>query len=615
MTTTTQSGKEVLTMTVTMGQKRHDTIVVHENDKPFELAQQFCFQNNLPSKYIKPLTLQLVKSLQNLAQSASIEDYQAKDHQRSGSKQSGHILHDFINESSGDNTTSGLSNGTQSARKTVKFHTPNRHENAKSPRRPASAPSSRTPKQDGAIPPVFERLWVSSQRAEVPSPEEPISVRPSTSNSRIDPGCWSERLYSEAFSVSNRKASTMKQIQKERNLKVQQTAIHVDIEDRLQQQTPIFDRLYEEGLKKLAQKSEQETLIQQQRDEDEAKSCSFKPNISQRAQSMTIPTNFETHFDAHGKFKREKIKQRMQYGSAIEAAECTFTPNINPSSDLYGRRNTNTSFDSDTFLDTARANALSIARLSLDDVVAVDHIGNSPDRRKSHDTVVARLLSAEHDRMHQIDTLRQLTLQRDMKTGQELWKPFIQSPLNVPSRNPRKLAVGDYLFQQSYALAELKKSLVIKDIDDHRQRANPSISSKSLALAEQLRQKRLEFLFKELDVHRRGVLSLQDICSYVEQHPRDNSVQINNADLFVEISQGTTVGFGSDVAVPTTRLNLGDKAVAKRSKDSITLSTRGQCIAHFARLCLTMLEKTLDESTEISCEQFVAITLENLKVI
>jgi hypothetical protein len=407
----------------------------------------------------------------------------------------------------------------------------------------------------------------------------------------------------------------MKQIQKERNLKVQQTAIHVDIEDRLQQQTPIFDRLYEEGLKKLAQKSEQETLIQQQRDEDEAKSCSFKPNISQRAQSMTIPTNFETHFDAHGKFKREKIKQRMQYGSAIEAAECTFTPNINPSSDLYGRRNTNTSFDSDTFLDTARANALSIARLSLDDVVAVDHIGNSPDRRKSHDTVVARLLSAEHDRMHQIDTLRQLTLQRDMKTGQELWKPFIQSPLNVPSRNPRKLAVGDYLFQQSYALAELKKSLVIKDIDDHRQRANPSISSKSLALAEQLRQKRLEFLFKELDVHRRGVLSLQDICSYVEQHPRDNSVQINNADLFVEISQGTTVGFGSDVAVPTTRLNLGDKAVAKRSKDSITLSTRGQCIAHFARLCLTMLEKTLDESTEISCEQFVAITLENLKVI
>jgi hypothetical protein len=330
---------------------------------------------------------------------------------------------------------------------------------------------------------------------------------------------------------------------------------------------------------------------------------------------MTIPTNFETHFDAHGKFKREKIKQRMQYGSAIEAAECTFTPNINPSSDVCGRRNTNTSFDSDTFLDSARANALSIARLSLDDVVTLDHIGNSADKRKSHDTVVARLLSAEQDRMHQIDTLRQLTLQRDMKTGQELWKPFIQSPLNVPSRNPRKLAVGDYLFQQSYALAELKKSLVIKDIDDHRQRANPSISSKSLALAEQLRQKRLEFLFKELDVHRRGVLSLQDICSYVEQHPRDNSVQINNADLFVEISQGTTVGFGSDVAVPTTRLNLGDKAVAKRSKDSITLSTRGQCIAHFARLCLTMLEKTLDESTEISCEQFVAITLENLKVI
>jgi hypothetical protein len=605
------SGKELLSMTVTMGDKRHDTIVVHENDKPFELAQQFCFQNNLPSKYIKPLTLQLVKSLQNLAQSSTEET-----HRGSGLKESGQFMHDFENESSFGNVTPRTSNITQSARKTVKFFTPNRHESQKSNRRPTSAPSSRAAKQDGAIPPVFERLWTSNKKVEIPSPEEQVLVRPSPSNSRIDPGSWSERLYSEAFSVSNRKASTMKQIQKERNMKLQQSAIHVDIEDRLQQhQTPIFDRLYEEGLKKMVQKTEQETLVQLQRDEEEAKLCSFKPLISQRAQSMTIPTNFETHFDAHGKFKREKIKQRMQYGSAIEAAECTFAPNINPSSEfIYGRRNTSTSFDSDSFLDTARANALSIARLSLDDVVAFDSVGISADRRKSHDTVVARLLSAEQDRIHQIDTLRQLTLHRDMKTGQELWKPFIQSPLNVPSRNPRKLAVGDYLFQQSYAFAELKKSLVIKDIDEHKQRANPLISSKSLALAEQLRQKRLEFLFKELDVHKRGVLSIQDICSYVEQHPQDKSVQINNAELFVEISKGTTVGFGSDVAVPTTRLHLDDKAVAKRSKESLTISTRAQCIAHFARLVLTMLEKTLDESTEINCEQFVAITLENLKV-
>lgn len=597
-------------MTVTMGEKRHDTIVVHENDKPFELAQQFCFQNNLPSKYIKPLTLQLVKSLQNLAQSASIEE--------DGLTQSGHTLHDFGSQPSVGNITPGMSNGTKSARKTVKFYTPKRVESDRTTRRPTSAPSNRVAKQDDVIPPVFERLWVSSKKSEVLSPEEQVSVplAKSSPNSRIDPGCWSERLYSEAFSTSLRKSSTMKQIQKERTLKVQQTAIHVDIEDRLQQhQTPIFDRLYEEGLKKLAQKDEQKTLSQKQREEQEAKLCSFKPFISHRAQSMTIPTNFETHFDAHGKFKREKVKQRMQYGSAIEVAECTFAPNINPASEyIYGRRNTSTSFDSDTFLDTARANALSIARLSLDEVVALDHIGNSPERKKSHDTVVARLLSAEQDRMHQIDTLRQLTLHRDLKTGQELWKPFIQSPLNVPSRNPRKMAVGDYLFQQSYALAELKESLVIKDIDEHKQRANPSISSKSLALAEHLRQKRLEFLFKELDVHKRGVLSLQDICSYVEHHPQDKSVQINNAELFVEISKGTTVGFGSDVAVPTTRLNLEDKAVAKRSKESITLSTRGQCIAHFARLCLTMLEKTLHESTEINCEQFVAITLENLKV-
>ncbi len=602
-------------MTVTMGQKRHDTIVVHENDKPFELAQQFCSQNNLPSKYIKPLTLQLVKSLQNLAQSATGETYRG-----SKFKESGPFIHDFGDESVIGNMTPRMSSGSQSARKTVKFHTPNRQEVDQTNRRPTSAPSSRVMKQQyTAIPPVFERLWASNKKAEVPSPEkneEPALVRPSPSNSRIDPGSWSERLYGEAFSVSNRKASTMKQIKKERDLKLQQTAIHVDIEDRLQQhQTPIFDRLYEEGLKKMVQKSEQKMLVQQQRDEEEVKLCSFKPLISQRAQSMTIPTNFETHFDAHGKFKREKIKQRMQYGSEIEAAECTFTPNINLSSELiYGRRNTSTSFDSESFIDTARANALSIARLSLDEVIALDHVGITVDRKKSHDSVVARLLSAEQDRVHQIDTLRQLTLHRDMKTGQELWKPFIQSPLNVPSRNPRKMAVGDYLFQQSYAFAELKKSLVIKDIDEHKQRANPSISSKSLALAEQLRQKRLEFLFKELDVQKRGVLSIQDICSFVEQHPQDKSVQINNAELFVEISKGTTVGFGSDVAVPTTRLHLDDKAVAKRSKESLTLSARGQCIAHFARLVLTMLEKTLDESTEINCEQFVAITLENLKV-
>jgi hypothetical protein len=613
---TSQPGKEVLSMTVTMGQKRHDTIVVHENDIPFQLAQQFCFQNNLPSKYIKPLTLQLVKSLQNLAQSASEDPQQGR-----GFKQSGHTLHDFDNQfSAGHMNSPRMSkNATQSARKTVKFHSPHREESDKKVRRPTSAPSNRSASklqlQNSVVPPVFERLWVTHKKVEALSPEEQVVVRASPSNSRIDPGCWSERLYSEAFSVSNRKATSMKQIQKERNLKVQQSAIHVDIEDRLQQQTPIFDRLYEDGLKKLAQKSELETLTQQQRDEEEAKSCSFKPHISQRAQSMTMPTNFETHFDAHGKIKREKIKQRMQYGSAIEAAECTFAPKINPSSEImFGRRNTSTSFDSESFLDTARANALSIARLSLDEVVALDQFGNTADKKKSHDSVVARLLNAEQDRMHQIDTLRQLTSHRDMKTGQELWKPFIQSPLNVPSRNPRKLAVGDYLFQQSYALAELKKSLVIKDIDEHKQRANPSISSKSLALAEQLRQKRLEFLFKELDVHRRGVLSLQDICAYVEQHPQDKSVQINNAELFVEISKGTTVGFGSDIAVPTTRLHLDEKAVAKRTKESLNLSSRAQCIAHFARLCLTMLEKTLDDSAEINCDQFVAITLENLKV-
>ena len=234
-------------MTVTMGQKRHDTIVVHENDKPFELAQQFCFQNNLPSKYIKPLTLQLVKSLQNLAQSAS------ENSNRGGSStQSGHMQQNFSNQSHGVNFTPDMSNGTQSARKTVKFYTPSRQESEKAIRRPSSAPSHRPAKQDGTIPSVFERLWASSKKSEVPSPEEHVSVPPSKSslNSRIDPSCWSERLYSEAFSTSLRKSSTMKQIQKERNLKVQQTAIHVDIEDRLvQHQTPIFDRLYEEGLK------------------------------------------------------------------------------------------------------------------------------------------------------------------------------------------------------------------------------------------------------------------------------------------------------------------------------------------------------------------------------
>ena len=201
-------------MTVTMGDKRHDTIVVHENDKPFELAQQFCFQNNLPSKYIKPLTLQLVKSLQNLAQSSREETYRG-----SGLKESGQFMHDFENEFSFGNVTPRTSNITQSARKTVKFFTPNRHESEKSNRRPTSAPSSRAVKQDGAIPPVFERLWVSNKKVEIPSPEEQVLVRPSPSNSRIDPGSWSERLYSEAFSVSNRKASTMKQIQKERNMK------------------------------------------------------------------------------------------------------------------------------------------------------------------------------------------------------------------------------------------------------------------------------------------------------------------------------------------------------------------------------------------------------------
>ena len=597
-------------MTVTMGEKRHDTIVVHENDIPFELAEQFCFQNNLPSKYIKPLTLQLVKSLQNLALSTAEEA-----HEGNGSHRYGDTLHDFADESSFGNSMHGMPKATQSGRKSVKFHSPSRQENKKKIERPMSAPSHHTSKrhsQDDVIPPVFERLWISNKKPEIQEPEE--QVRPSSSNSRSDPLLF-ERLYSEAFSVSSRKAQQMKQIQVERDMKVQKTAIHVDIGDRLDQQTPIFDRLYEDGLKKLAQKSE---LTQQQRDEEEAKSlksCSFKPEIGQRSQSMTIPTNFATHFDVHGKVKREKIKQRMQYGSEIEVAACTFAPNINPSSELiYGRRNTSTSFDSDSFIDTARANALSIARLSLDEVVTLDHVSNSVDRKKSHDAVVARLLSAEQDRMHQIDTLRQLTLHRDMKTGQELWKPFIQSPLVVPSRNPRRMPVSEYLFQQSYALAELKQSLDIKDMDQHKKRANPSISSKSLALAEQLRQKRLEFLFKELDVHKRGVLTLNDICSYVEQHPQDKSVQINNAALFVEISKGTTVGFGSDVAVPTTRLHLGEKPVAKHSKQSMTLSARGQCIAHFARLCLTMLEKTLDESSEINCEQFVAITLENLKV-
>ncbi len=597
-------------MTVTMGEKRHDTIVVHENDIPFELAQQFCFQNNLPSKYIKPLTLQLVKSLQNLALSVSEEAHEAD-----GFRRSGHTLHDFAHESSFGSSMHGMPKATQSGRKSVKFHTPSRHENVKKIERPMSAPSNRTAKfhsHDDVVPSVFERLWVSHKKPEVQEPEE--QVRLTSSNARSDPLLF-ERLYSEAFSVSSRKAQQMKQIQVERDMKVQKTAIHVDIGDRLDQQTPIFDRLYEEGLRKLAQKSELTQQQLTQRDEEEAKSCSFKPEIGQRAQSMTIPTNFETHFDAHGKVKREKIKQRMQYGSEIEVAECTFAPNINPSSELmYGRRNTSTSFDSDSFIDTARANALSIARLSLDEVVTLDHVSNSADRRKSHDAVVARLLSAEQDRMHQIDTLRQLTLHRDMKTGQELWKPFIQSPLVVPSRNPRRMPVSEYLFQQSHALAELKQSLDIKDMDEHKKRANPSISSKSLALAEQLRQKRLEFLFKELDLHKRGLLSLHDICSYVEQHPQDKSVQINSAELFVEISKGTTVGFGSDVAVPTTRLHLGEKPVAKHSKQSMTLSARGQCIAHFARLCLTMLEKTLDESSEINCEQFVAITLENLKV-
>jgi len=584
-----EKGKEILIMTVEIGDGRRDNIHVFENDRPEDLALEFCHRHGLNEKLQDALTQHIQSNIEQ-------------------------VLNDQKSEGDIHSGTGNRSGHDGYSRQQYDSPSPDREYDGYYARPKSSGPIDRR---------ELQKLEEAKQRGR--SPQGRINQ---TGEGRDYYEYWQreiENTYQPSSSQHNPQIN-----EKSRRIMEQRYAgKKVNVHDRLHQQAQIKNkmkqnleqtetsfntstkkttsdkkylnighRLYMKGLKKREETERAIAEAKVERKKKEESGLTFRPVINENAHELAKRSYEPPEFSLiqRGRTAAEKKEKAKAMKLQMEMKDCSFKPQITKMSERIINEKKKTMTDISAVSASASAserdfNKDNFAQLYdeaqrrrdrqqhvYDNCIRNEFsfrpdIGTNKYRPKSDHNDKEFLERLVNSRKDTEETLREMRKKqsepKDPKTGQPFFKPQTgRAP--AKSRNTAALPIGEYLFSTRVEMENMKKKMVEEEDKKwdsvSKQRFSDDSSEKIL---QNMKERRLKDIFTTLDHDGDNVISANKID--ISGLPTDLLEVLT--PLFCEMEESDqTLNFdefydASDRLI--NRLNVHDRAILLKSRREV----------------------------------------------